>query len=223
MQSNISAYHMTCLTGKLWNPHTETILLKEIFVKSRRFISAVLENVNREFCLFIFSYLPLLLIIQYLTSSYDHMNQQDTLVETTGVNLLRIFFSSLWELTLTVKRRFFFRGSFEGLEKQQMKLSLRELTNSEVTFAVCVFRMWLLIYRQRKLNEGIVRVSWRIRSFCVTNIRSSRVQPIWLDAAEERVEYTKLERLSRIHQNEGYQARASSPKDVMWKKICFFK
>ena len=40
-----------------------------------------------------------------------------------------------------------------------MKLSLRELTNSEVTFAVCVFRMWLLIYRQRKLNEGIVRVS----------------------------------------------------------------
>ena len=113
------------------------------------------------------------------------MNQQDTLVETTGVNLLRIFFSSLWELTLTVKRRFFFRGSFEGLEKQQMKLSLRELTNSEVTFAVCVFRMWLLIYRQRKLNEGIVRVSWRIRSFCVTNIRSSRVQPIWLDAAEK--------------------------------------
>ena len=72
---------MTCLTGKLWNPHTETILLKEIFVKSRGFISAVLENVNREFCLFIFSkflftsYLPLLLIIQYLTSSYDHMNQ----------------------------------------------------------------------------------------------------------------------------------------------------
>ena len=151
------------------------------------------------------------------------MNQQDTLVETTRVNLLRIFFSSLWELTLTVKRRFFFWKSFEGLEKQQMKLSLRELTNSEVTFAVCVFRMWLLIYRQRKLNEGIVRVSWRIRSFCVTNIRSSRVQPIWLDAAEERVEYTKLERLSRIHQNEGYQAQASSPKDVMWKKICFFQ
>ena len=151
------------------------------------------------------------------------MNQQDTLVETTGVNLLRIFFSSLWELTLTVKRRFFFWRSFEGLEKQQMKLSLRELTNSEVTFAVCVFRMWLLIYRQRKLNEGIVRVSWRIRSFCVTNIRSSRVQPIWLDAAEERVEYTKLGRLSRIHQNEGYQAQASSPKDVMWKKICFFQ
>ena len=151
------------------------------------------------------------------------MNQQDTLMETTEVNLLRIFFSSLWELALTVKRRFFFRGSFEGLEKQQMKLSLRELTNSEVTFAVCVFRMWLLIYRQRKLNEGIVRVSWRIRSFCVTNIRSSRVQPIWLDAAEERVEYTKLERLGRIHQNEGYQARASSPKDVMWKKICFFQ
>ena len=87
------------------------------------------------------------------------MNQQDTLVETTGVNLLRIFFSSLLELALTVKRRFFFWGSFEGLEKQQMKLPLRELTNSEVTFAVCVFRMWLLIYRQRKLNEGIVRVS----------------------------------------------------------------
>ena len=151
------------------------------------------------------------------------MNQQDTLVETTGVNLLRIFFSSLWELTLTVKRRFFFWRSFEGLEKQQMKLSLRELTNSEVTFAVCVFRMWLLIYRQRKLNEGIVRVSWRIRPFCVTNIRSRRVQPIWLDAAEKRVEYTKLERLSRIRQNEGYQARASSPKDVMWKKICFFQ
>ena len=151
------------------------------------------------------------------------MNQQDTLMETTEVNLLRIFFSSLWELTLTVKRRFFFRGSFEGLEKQQMKLSLRELTNSEVTFAVCVFRMWLLIYRQRKLNEGIVRVSWRIRSFCVTNIRSSRVQPIWLDAAEKRAEYTKLERLGRIHQNEGYQARASSSKDVMWKKICFFQ
>ena len=151
------------------------------------------------------------------------MNQQDTLVETTGVNLLRIFFSSLWELALTVKRGFFFWGSFEGLEKQQMKLPLRELTNSEVTFAVCVFRMWLLIYRQRKLNEGIVRVSWRIRSFCVTNIRSSRVQPIWLDAAEKRAEYTKLERLGRIHQNEGYQARASSSKDVMWKKICFFQ
>ena len=151
------------------------------------------------------------------------MNQQDTLVETTGVNLLRIFFSSLWELALTVKRGFFFWGSFEGLEKQQMKLPLIELTNSEVTFAICVFRMWLLIYRQRKLKEGIVRVSWRIRSFCVTNIRSSRVQPIWLDAAEERVEYTKLERLSRIHQNEGYQAQASSPKDVMWKKICFFQ
>ena len=87
------------------------------------------------------------------------MNQQDTLVETTGVNLLRIFFSSLRELALTVKRGFFFWGSFEGLEKQQMKLPLRELTNSEVTFAVCVFRMWLLIYRERKLKEGIVRVS----------------------------------------------------------------
>ena len=62
-------------------------------------------------------------------------------------------------MALTVKRRFFFWGFFEGLEKKQMKLSLRELTNSEVTFAVCVFRMWLLIYRQRKLNEGIVRVS----------------------------------------------------------------
>ena len=151
------------------------------------------------------------------------MNQQDTLLEMTGVNLLRIFFSSLWELTLTVERRFFFWRSFEGLEKQQMKLSLRELTNSEVTFAVCVFRMWLLIYRQRKLNEWIVRISWRIISFCVTNIQSKRVQSIWLDAAEERVEYTKLERLGRIHQNEGYQARASSLKDVMWKKICFFQ
>ena len=46
---------MTCLTGKLWNPYTETILLKEIFVKSRRFISAVLEIESREFRLFIFS------------------------------------------------------------------------------------------------------------------------------------------------------------------------
>ena len=113
------------------------------------------------------------------------MNQQDTLVETTGVNLLRIFFSSLWEMALTVKRRFFFWGFFEGLEKKQMKLSLRELTNSEVTFAVCVFRTWLLIYRQRKLNEGIVRVWLRIGSFFVTNTRFKRVQPIWLGASEE--------------------------------------
>ena len=44
------------------------------------------------------------------------------------------------------------------LEKKQTKLYFREVTNSEVTSAVCVFLMWLLIYRQRRLNEGIVRV-----------------------------------------------------------------
>ena len=152
------------------------------------------------------------------------MNQQDTLLEMTGVNFWECF-SVVCESRIGFdgQKEIFLLRSLERLEKKQTKLSLREVTHSEETFAVCVFRMWLLIYRQRKLNEGIVRVSWRIRSFCVTNIRSSRVQPIWLDAAEERVEYTKLGRLSRIHQNEGYQAQASSPKDVMWKKICFFQ
>ena len=87
------------------------------------------------------------------------MNQQDTLLEMTGVIFENVF---QWfvrvVLALTVKRRFFCWGSLERLEKKQTKLSLREVTHSEVTFAVCVFRMWLLIYRQRKLNEGIVRV-----------------------------------------------------------------
>ena len=64
---------MTCLTGKLWNPHTETILLQEIFVKSRRFISAVLENVNREFCLFIFlSYKIQISIIYFLLTTVTY-------------------------------------------------------------------------------------------------------------------------------------------------------
>ena len=45
---------MTRLTEELWNPPTKTILRKEMFVKSNRYISAVLRDVKREFCLFIF-------------------------------------------------------------------------------------------------------------------------------------------------------------------------
>ena len=65
---------MTCLTGKLWNPYTETILLKEIFVKSRRFISAVLEIVNSEFLVYLFflSYKTQISIIYFLLTTVTY-------------------------------------------------------------------------------------------------------------------------------------------------------